>query len=76
MRKMLKLVEVSITVDFITIKQAAEMWGISQRRVSILCEQGRIDGVMKAGIMWLIPPDAKKPEDARIKTARINKREN
>jgi len=54
-------------MEFITTKQAAEIWGISQRRVAILCEQGRIKGVKKAGIVWLIPPDAGKPKDARIK---------
>jgi len=70
---MLKPVEVSIVIDFITTKQAAELWGISQRRVSILCEQGRIDGVKKAGIMWLIPPNTKKPEDARTKDIRQQK---
>ena len=57
-------------MDFMTTKQAAEIWGISQRRVSILCEQGRINGVKKAGIMWLIPPDASKPVDGRIKSER------
>jgi len=54
-------------MEFITTKQAAELWGISQRRVSILCEQGRIEGVKKVGIVWLIPPDAEKPKDARVK---------
>jgi len=57
-------------MEFKTTKQAAEQWGISQRRVAILCEQGRIEGVKKAGIVWLIPPDAKKPDDARQKDTR------
>ena len=54
-------------MEFMTTKQAAELWSISQRRVAILCEQGRIKGVKKAGIVWLIPPNAKKPKDARTK---------
>ncbi len=54
-------------MDFITTKQASEIWGISQRRVAILCEQGRIEGVKKAGTVWLMPPNIKKPEDARVK---------
>lgn len=54
-------------MEFMTTKEAAKLWGISQRRVAILCEQGRIEGVKKAGIVWLIPPDAQKPEDARRK---------
>jgi hypothetical protein len=57
-------------MEFITTKEAAKLWGISARRVALLCEQGRIAGVKKAGIVWLIPPDAKKPEDARIKSAK------
>jgi len=60
-------------MEFMTTKQAAELWGISQRRVAILCEQGRIKGVKKAGIVWLIPPDAKKPEDAREKEHKIKR---
>jgi len=60
-------------MDFMTTKQAAKLWGISQRRVSILCEQGRINGVQKAGIMWLIPPDAQKPYDGRIKSERVKR---
>ena len=57
-------------MDFITTKIAATQWGISPRRVAILCEQGRIEGVMKVGTVWLIPPDAKKPDDRRTKSAR------
>ena len=54
-------------MEFMTTKQAAEIWGISPRRVAILCEQGRIKGVKKAGTVWLIPPASEKPQDARIK---------
>ena len=54
-------------MDFLTTKQAAELWGISQRRVAILCEQGRIKNVAKAGKTWLLPKNAKKPKDARKK---------
>lgn len=46
-------------------------WGITSRRIAILCEQGRIDGVVKKGKTWLIPCDAEKPEDAR-KTIIVN----
>ena len=57
-------------MDFMTTKQAAELWGISQRRVSILCEQKRTDCVKKAGIMWLIPQYAKKPIDGRTRAVK------
>jgi len=71
--KLMKPVGVSFVMDFMTTKQAGELWGISQRRVSILCEQGRINGVKKAGIMWLIPPDTKKPDDGRLKSERAKR---
>ena len=61
-------------MEFMTAKQAAELWGISDRRVAVLCEQGRIDGVKKAGTVWLLPPDAKKPADARIKSGKYIKK--
>ena len=57
-------------MEFLTTKQASELWGISQRRVAILCEEGRINGAVKAGRTWLMPIDAKKPVDARIKSER------
>ena len=52
-------------MEFLTTKQAAQLWGISPRRVAILCAQGRIPGTVKAGKTWLLPPDAKKPADPR-----------
>ncbi len=46
-------------------KDAAQKWGISQRRVAILCSENRIDNAEMVGNMWLIPEDAEKPTDAR-----------
>lgn len=43
----------------------SEKWGISQRRISLLCSQGRIEGAEKKGKTWLIPKEAKKPCDPR-----------
>ena len=40
-------------------------WGISSRRIAVLCEQNRINGVIKKGKTWLIPQDSIKPADAR-----------
>lgn len=54
---------------YMTAKQAAEKWGISDRRVRILCSEGKIPGVTREGRGWRIPADAKKPEDGRFKTA-------
>ncbi|HWS29568.1 MAG TPA: Fic family protein, partial [Clostridia bacterium] len=47
------------------VKQIAERWGISDRRVRILCEQGKIEGVIRQGHSYLIPADAMKPVDGR-----------
>ncbi len=53
---------------FFTVKHIAEKWGISERRVRILCEEGKIVGSYKEGRNWRIPTDAKKPNDARFKS--------
>ena len=53
---------------YITAKQAAEKWGISDRRVRILCSQGKISGAYQQGRAWKIPIDAIKPADGRYKT--------
>lgn len=52
---------------YITVKQAAEKWGISDRRVRTLCSEGKIPGVYQEGRAWLIPYDATKPTDGRYK---------
>lgn len=59
-------IEVHSMVRFISAKEAAEKWNISQRRVSILCREKRIDGAMMVGNMWIIPSTAEKPADRRI----------
>lgn len=64
-------------MEFLTIKKASTQWGISQRRIAALCEQGRICGAVKAAGVWILPPDSKKPADARIKSGKyVNWRSN
>ena len=46
--------------EFMTASQAAKKWNISQRRVQVLCVNGRIAGVFKLGENWAIPAKAKK----------------
>lgn len=58
---------------YMTIKQAGELWGISHRRIQVLCSSGRIQGATKFGNAWAIPVDAAKPSDARIKNGRYTK---
>lgn len=57
---------------FITANQAAKKWNITQRRVQILCAQGRIEKVFKLGDNWVIPQSAQKPIDGRIKKGKEN----
>ncbi len=54
-------------IQYMSAREAAEKWNISQRRVSILCSENRIPNVAMLGNMWLIPRDAEKPVDARMK---------
>ncbi len=52
-------------MQYITASEAAKKWNISQRRVQILCAEGRISGIFKLGEAWAIPADTEKPEDKR-----------
>lgn len=54
-------------MEFMSAKEASEKWGISKRRVQVLCSEGRIDGAIKVGMFWVIPKRSKKPEDKRRK---------
>ena len=52
-------------MKYIKVSEAAAKWGISSRRVRLLCEQGRIAGVERKGNLYMIPDDAEQPVDAR-----------
>lgn len=52
-------------MNFMSAREAANKWGISQRRVALLCSEQRIENAMMIGNMWIIPTIAEKPEDAR-----------
>lgn len=54
----------------LTIKEASLLWGISVRRITVLCNEGRIVGAKKIAGAWLLPKDAEKPADARIKSGK------
>lgn len=54
--------------DYMTVKEAAERWGLSERRVTALCREERIYGSKKEGRSWMIPEMAEKPSDNRIKS--------
>lgn len=53
-------------MDYISVKEASELWGISERRVRALCESGRIEGVTRVGKwVWSIPAQTQRPADGR-----------
>ena len=60
-------------MDYLSISQTAEKWGISQRRIRKLCSEGRIIGAYKVGAYWGIPKNTKKPIDERIRTGKYVK---
>lgn len=51
-------------MEYISVLEAAQKWGITERRVQKLCEENRIPGVIKFSRIWLIPRDAEKPKDS------------
>ncbi len=53
--------------EYISAKETAEKWGISERRIQKLCEENRIDGVVRFGHAWAIPKNAEKTKDGRRK---------
>lgn len=56
--------------EYMTIREAAEKWGISIRRVNTLCQDGRLEGAIKFGNSWAIPRDTEKPKDLRIRSGK------
>lgn len=58
-------------LDYISVGDAAKKWGISERRVQKLCEENRIEGVIRFGHSWMIPKLSSKPVDLRRKNSNI-----
>lgn len=54
-------------MEYMTPKEAAEKWGITERRVQALCAAGRVKGAARLGIAWAIPKTTQKPKDGRYK---------
>lgn len=62
-------------MNFISVQEAATLWGISERRIQKLCEENRIPGVVRFSRVWLIPKDANKPMDGRLRQKAGDKNE-
>ncbi len=54
-------------MKLLTTTEKAKRWGISARRIALLCSQDRVKGAEKVGNTWLIPEKAEKPQDPRRK---------
>lgn len=57
-------------MDYMTLKEAAEKWGVTPRRINYYCTAGRIPGAVKMATIWLIPKETEKPIDRRTKQGR------
>ena len=62
-------------MDYMTLKEAAEKWGVTPRRENYYCAAERIPGAVKMATIWLIPKDAEKPIDGRTKQGKVKKYE-
>lgn len=56
-------------MDYMTLKEASEKWGVSVRQINYYCVGGRIPGAVKMAGVWLLPQNAEKPVDGRTKIA-------
>ena len=54
-------------MEYMTLKEASEKWGVSAHQINYYCVDGRIPGAVKMATIWLIPKDAEKPMDMRTK---------
>ena len=55
-------------MDYLPVQEYSNKWNVSKRRIQILCKEGRIPGAKMIGNMWVIPENADRPTDARIKS--------
>lgn len=60
-------------MEYLSISQTSQKWGITVRRIQRLCMEGRIPGAYKMGAYWAIPANAEKPKDKRIKSGKYIK---
>ena len=56
--------------SYLSLREAAEKWGVSERRINQYCTEGRIPGAQRIGKAWAIPADAQKPGDPRRRGGR------
>lgn len=57
-------------MEYLTVKEVSQIWGITERMINYHCTAGRIPGALRRGKMWFIPIEAEKPIDGRTKEAK------
>lgn len=62
-------------MKYLSTTETSQKWNISSRRIGTLCAEGRIPDVQRVGKTWMIPENAEKPSDARIKSGRYIKKD-
>ena len=62
-------------MEWMTVKDAGMVWGVTTRRATILCANGKVKGAERLGNIWVIPKGTLKPIDGRTKAARSKKME-
>ena len=63
-------------MKYLSTTETSKKWNISARRIGTLCAEGRIPDVQRVGNIWMIPEDAEKPADARIKSGKYIRQKN
>ena len=63
-------------MKYLSTTETSKKWNISARRIGTLCAEGRIPEVQRVGSVWMIPENAEKPADARIKSGKYVKQKN
>ena len=64
-----------LETQIMTASEAANLWGITPRRVQILCDKGKVQGAVRMGRTWIIPRGTPKPIDGRTKAAKAHNNE-
>ena len=54
-----------VIMNYLTAAEAADKWRISSRRVTKLCNEGRVKGAVRKSNVWLIPTKAEKPQELK-----------
>ena len=66
----------TVELNWMNPAQAAELWGITDRRVQALCAAGKVPNAVRLGRGWLIPKDSLKPPDGRRSNGRKSAKNN